>query len=80
MSITDNGLGMKADERIIFRISSSQKEAFMEKVNLEGKKPSEVLIGLVRKYLEEPTETSEMEQIKQRLENLEKRLLGESAA
>lgn len=80
---------MRADERIIFRINSSEKEAFIAKVQKENKKPSEVLVSLVRKYLEEEEQdqTLDLEQIKLRLqehenklEMLENKLLGESAA
>ncbi|MBO3462353.1 hypothetical protein G7B40_028985 [Aetokthonos hydrillicola Thurmond2011] len=78
---------MKADDRIIFRINSSEKNAFMAKVAKEGRKPSEVLIDLVRKYVQESSQTLDLEEIKQRLEQhetklslLEEKLLGESAA
>ena len=78
---------MKADDRIIFRINGSEKNVFMAKVAKEGKKPSEVLIDLVRRYVDEPSQTLDLEEIKQRLEQhesklalLEEKLLGESAA
>ncbi|WP_375492759.1 hypothetical protein [uncultured Nostoc sp.] len=80
---------MRADDRIIFRINSTEKEAFMAKVQKENKKPSEVLISLVRRYLEEEeqSQTLDLEQIKLRLQEhenkleiLENKLLGESAA
>ncbi|MDF5724356.1 MAG: hypothetical protein PUP91_28615 [Rhizonema sp. PD37] len=78
---------IRADDRIIFRINGSEKNAFMAKAAKEGKKPSEVLIDLVRRYVDEPSHTLDLEEIKQRLEQhesklalLEEKLLGESAA
>ncbi|MBD2505123.1 hypothetical protein [Anabaena azotica] len=80
---------MKADDRIIFRISGSEKEAFLAKVQRESRKPSEVLVSLVRRYLEEEdfNPASDIQEIKLRLqehenklEMLESKLLGESAA
>jgi len=42
---------MSADNRIMVRISTEKKEAFMNKVKEEGKNASEVLLELIDSYL-----------------------------
>ncbi len=62
---------MKADDRIIFRLSSSLKAAFIEKVEKLGKKQAEVLIELLQEFVEKPDASSELELVKHRLLELE---------
>ena len=56
------------DERIIFRLDGSLKEAFIAKAQAENKRYTDVL----QKYVAQaPSDLSEIEQIKLRLERLE---------
>jgi hypothetical protein len=72
---------MKADDRLTFRLPTVRKADFLKKVEKEGKKTSEVLNELVERYLEQQLEqTSDIEEIKSRLNKLEEKLMGESAA
>jgi hypothetical protein len=60
------------DERIIFRLDGSLKEAFIAKAQAENKRYTDVLIELLQKYVAQaPSDLSEIEQIKLRLERLE---------
>jgi hypothetical protein len=78
---------MNADNRIMFRLSTPKKEAFLSKVKQDGKKASEVLIWLIDKYLEDLGESEsvpEIETIKNQVERhdleiqfLKRELLGE---
>lgn len=81
---------MNADNRIMFRLSTPKKEAFLNKVNEEGKKASEVLIWLIDRYLrsgedlEESQSAPELKTIKDRVNQhdleiqfLKQELLGE---
>ena len=69
---------MNADNRIMVRISTSKKEAFMKKVNQEGKKASEVLLELIDEYLGVSTVHSELDELRQKLrEELSKELKEE---
>lgn len=84
---------MNADNRIMFRLSTPKKEAFLNKVNEEGKKASEVLIWLIDRYLrsggdlEESQSAPELKTIKNRVDQhdleiqfLKQELLGELSA
>jgi hypothetical protein len=71
---------MKADDRLTFRLPSTKKTEFLTKIEKQGKKPSEVLNDLLEQYLQQSEESSDLEEIKQRLNRLEERLMGESAA
>ncbi len=75
--------------QIGFRISIEEKRVFEDKVKKQGKKTSEVLVALVRQYIEQPIEEqlNEFEQmrlkIKQhedRIAYLEQQSLGELSA
>lgn len=68
------------DERIIFRLDSSLKEAFIAKAQAENKRYTDVLIELLQKYVAQaPSDLSEIEQIKLRLERLEEEVKKTSA-
>jgi len=59
---------MNADNRIMVRISTEKKEAFMNKVKQEGKNASEVLLDLIDSYLGVlSTRNNELEELKQGL-------------
>ena len=42
---------MNADNRIMVRVNTAKKDAFMKKVKQEGKSASEVLLELIDDYL-----------------------------
>lgn len=46
----------KLEQRLALRITKSEKEAFMNKVKNEGRNPSQVLLSLVRQYLNDQDE------------------------
>jgi hypothetical protein len=87
---------MNADNRIMVRISTEKKEAFMNKVKQEGKNASEVLLDLIDSYLGVLSRNNELEELKQGLREeikaelrqelggeialLKEQLLGELAA
>lgn len=81
---------MNADNRLMFRLSTVKKEAFLKKVQQEGKKASEVLVKLVDSYLESEQsqlDCSSIESIKtlverheHEIELLKREMLGESHA
>jgi hypothetical protein len=87
---------MNADNRIMVRISTAKKEAFMNKVKQEGKNASEVLLELIDSYLgvsgrydelEERLQTLKeelteelREEFKAEIALLKEKLLGESVA
>lgn len=60
---------MSADNRIMVRISTEKKEAFMSKVKDEGKNASEVLLDLIDSYLgtSSLTKSNDLEALKQGL-------------
>ncbi len=68
------------DNRINFRISSDKKIAFEEKAKKKGKKPAELLNEMIDKFLAEPEEEIDIKEVVARLEKLEARTMGESAA
>lgn len=59
------------DERIIFRLSSNLKTAFMAKAQAENKRYTDVLIELLEQYVNQSDDSSEIEEIKLRLQKLE---------
>ncbi len=71
---------MKADDRLIFRLPTSRKTEFINKVEKEGRKTSEVLNELVEKYLNEPDQRIGVEELSSRLKKIEEIVMGESAA
>jgi hypothetical protein len=78
---------VKKDDRFMFRISASQKEAFLNKVNQEGKKASDVLLGLIDEYLSSVQPADDLQELKQRVKQheheitlIKEKLLGESVA
>ncbi|BDA69928.1 hypothetical protein RIVM261_068360 [Rivularia sp. IAM M-261] len=63
--------------QIGFRINPDEKKAFEEMAKKQGKKPSEVLVSLVRMYIKQPIEeheANEIEQIHLKIEQHEKRI------
>jgi cell shape-determining protein MreC len=60
------------NERIIFRVDSNLKAAFMVKVKAENKRYTDVLTELLEEYINSSSEPQEIEEIKLRLQKLEK--------
>ncbi len=58
---------MSADNRIMVRISTQKKEAFMNKVKQEGKNASEVLLDLIDGYLGLLAKNNELEELRLKL-------------
>lgn len=50
---------MNADERIAVRIPRAEKQQFKERAEAEGKTPSELLLMLIRNYLNKDFVTAE---------------------
>lgn len=71
---------MKADDRLTFRLPMIKKTEFLTKVEKQGKKTSEVLNELIESYLQQSEQSSDIDEIKQRLARLEEKFMGESAA
>lgn len=59
---------------------SSRKTEFINKVEKEGRKAAEVLNELVERYLNEPDQRIEVEELNSRLKKVEEMVMGESAA
>ncbi|BAY24209.1 hypothetical protein NIES2100_40020 [Calothrix sp. NIES-2100] len=78
----------KLNNQIIVRMDDETKEAFMDKVQSEGKTASELIMGWIRSYLtEERHEAPDLTQMHRDLENLKQQvaiiqneLLGKTAA
>ena len=75
---------MSADNRLMIRISTDKKEAFMNKVKEEGKNASEVLLDLIDSYLGVLARNHELEELRKGLREeikaeLKKELGGEIA-
>jgi SMC interacting uncharacterized protein involved in chromosome segregation len=86
---------MSADNRLMVRISTEKKEAFMKKASEEGKNASEKLLELIDGYLKLSDKGDELEELRQELQDvkqkfgseiaflkqeMQQKLLGESAA
>ncbi|WP_375494911.1 hypothetical protein [uncultured Nostoc sp.] len=69
-----------AETRINIRISPEKREAFYSKVKEEGKSVTDVLTDLIDQYVGNKVETSEILELKQRVQKLEELMLGETAA
>ncbi len=69
-----------AETRLNIRISPEKKDAFYQKVKLEGKNATDVLIDLIDQYLGNKVPSGEILELRQRLEKLEEVVLGEIAA
>ncbi len=75
---------MSADNRLMIRINTDKKEAFMNKVKEEGKNASEVLLDLIDSYLGVLARNDELEELRKGLREeikaeLKKELGGEIA-
>jgi len=78
----------KLNNQIIVRMDDETKEAFMDKVQSQGKTASELIMGWIRSYLaqerpEAPDLTkmhNELENLKQQVAVIQNELLGKTAA
>ncbi|MEI2581752.1 hypothetical protein [Scytonema sp. PRP1] len=78
----------KLSNQIIVRMDDETKEAFMNKVQSEGKTASELIMGWIRSYLTEETQATpdlskmnaDLENLKQQVAVLQNELMGKSAA
>ncbi|UKO98337.1 hypothetical protein [Nostoc sp. UHCC 0870] len=65
----------KLNNQIIVRMDDETKEAFMDKVQSEGKTASELIMGWIRSYLaEERHETPDLTKMHNELENLKQQV------
>ncbi|HYX17486.1 MAG TPA: hypothetical protein VE944_24645 [Nostoc sp.] len=82
---------MTADNRLMVRISTEKKNAFINRAKIEGKNATEALLALIDKYIGQgENQGDELEEIRQRLKTHEAEILslkqkmeqevGESAA
>lgn len=79
---------LKLDERIVARIDKSTKEAFMKRVESEGKNASEVILTWIRQYLENEQNQHvdinqvylELNDLKAKMFHIESELLGKLPA
>lgn len=79
---------LKLDERIVARIDKPTKEAFMQRVESEGKNASEVILQWIRQYLENEQSQhvdinqvySELNDLKVKMFHIESELLGKLPA
>ncbi len=70
-----------SETRINIRIAPEKKDAFLQKVKLEGKNVTDVLIDLIDQYVGNKAEAGgEILELKQRVQKLEEMVLGETAA
>lgn len=78
----------KLNNQIIVRMDDETKEAFMDKVQSEGKTASELIMGWIRSYLAEERHGSpdlakmhtDLENLKQQVAVIQNELLGKTAA
>ncbi|BAY96425.1 hypothetical protein NIES37_03580 [Tolypothrix tenuis PCC 7101] len=78
----------KLNNQIIVRMDDETKEAFMDKVQSEGKTASELIMGWIRSYLTEERHEApdltlmhrELENLKQQVAIIQNELLGKTAA
>ncbi|WP_242049152.1 hypothetical protein [Aulosira sp. FACHB-615] len=78
----------KLNNQIIVRMDDETKEAFMNKVQSEGKTASELIMGWIRSYLAEERQEApdlttmhmELENLKQQVALIQNELLGKTAA
>lgn len=79
---------LSKDDRLVVRIDKQTKDAFMERVDMEGKNASEVILGWVREYLTSTPHSkpdlaqiyADLEYLKKKVAVLEDRLAKKSAA
>ncbi|WP_414548519.1 hypothetical protein [Anabaena sp. CCY 0017] len=78
----------KLSNQIIVRMDDQTKEAFMNKVQSEGKTASELIMGWIRSYIAEErqeapdltTMHAELQNLKQQVAVIQNELLGKTAA
>ncbi|MDF5725055.1 MAG: hypothetical protein PUP91_32315 [Rhizonema sp. PD37] len=67
------------ESRINVRIPPDKKDAFQKKVESQGKKVTDVVLEMIEQYLQDETPVH-VTDLAKRLEKLEQKILGESAA
>ncbi|NMG07593.1 hypothetical protein [Brasilonema sp. UFV-L1] len=66
---------LSKDDRLVVRIDKQTKDAFMARVDAEGKNASEVVLNWVKDYLaKEPQQIPDLAQIYADLEHLKKKV------
>lgn len=66
---------LSKDDRLVVRIDKETKNAFMQRVESEGKNASEVLISWINDYLsQEPRLLPDIGQVYAEVENLKKKV------
>lgn len=70
---------MSADNRLMVRIDTKKKKAFMDKAKQEGKNASEKLLELIDNYLGVSIQPDEIEELRQELKDVKEQLGGEIA-
>lgn len=66
---------LSKDDRLVVRIDKETKNAFMQRVEAEGKNASEVLLGWINDYLsQEPRFLPDISQVYADVENLKKKV------
>ena len=78
----------KLSNQIIVRMDDQTKEAFMNKVQSEGKTASELIMGWIRSYIAEERQEApdlnkmqaDLKNLKQQVAVIENELLGKTAA
>lgn len=68
------------EKRLSVRIDPSLKDSFLRKVDSEGKTATNVIHELVRYYLSQDNQSDEIQEVKKRLEQLERIVQGECVA
>ncbi|MEH2139458.1 hypothetical protein [Nostoc sp.] len=68
------------EPRINIRVDNAIKEAFLQKVEAEGKTMTVVVTELIEQYLGRGVRSSELTELRQRLEVVERTLSGECNA
>lgn len=70
-----------SETRVNVRIDPEIREMFYQKVNSEGKTVTNVILELITQYLKnKQPESGELSQVMERIEKLEKLVLGETNA
>ncbi|MBW4596258.1 MAG: hypothetical protein KME30_28910 [Iphinoe sp. HA4291-MV1] len=65
----------KADGQMAFRVSSALKDDFTKQAEMEGKKPSQLIIELMMNYLKSTTENQvNLSEVKQLLDRHEQEI------
>jgi hypothetical protein len=66
---------LSKDDRLVVRIDKETKNAFMQRVETEGRNASEVLLGWINDYLaQEPQQLPNINQVYAEVETIKKKL------